>query len=227
MKSTLVTSTDLSYISPLNTTGYLTEVASDGTTQQKNVMLVLKGTNLMYVVDLDLSCNGLPEELTNLSALIGLNFSHNHLTGNIPINIGEMRALESLDLSNKNLSGRIPSSLGAITSLRTLNLSCNKLHGELPTGSQLQTLNDPSIYGNNAGLCGDPLPLCETKHGKQKQEEEDDQDEDDGEDNRKKVWVSLDVMLGLETGFWGVVGTLLINKKRKHAFFERVDDFGD
>ncbi|CAO2838463.1 unnamed protein product [Amaranthus hypochondriacus] len=207
------------------------------TTQQENAMLVLKGeelrytTNLKYVVHLDLSCNGLegsiPEELTNLSALIGLNLSHNHLIGNIPVKIGEMRALESLDLSNNNLSGRIPSSLGAISSLSTLNLSCNKLHGEIPTGSQLQTLNDPSIYGNNAGLCGDPLPSCGTKHGKQKQEEEQDDEDDDGEDNRKKVLFSLDVMLGLATGFWGVVGTLLINKKRRHAFFERVDDFGD
>ncbi|CAO2838464.1 unnamed protein product [Amaranthus hypochondriacus] len=225
----------ISYISPTNARKYTIE--GDPVILQENaITLVLKGEelrytkNLKYVMDLDLSCNGLvgsiPEELTNLSAFIGLNLSHNYLSGNIPVKIGEMKALESLDLSNNNLSGRIPISLGAITSLSTLNLSCNKLYGEIPTGSQLQTLNDPSIYGNNAGLCGAPLPSCETKQGKQKQEEEQ-EDNDDVEDNLKKVLFRLDVMLGLATGFWGVVGTLLINKKQRHAFFERVDDFGD
>ncbi|KAI5017284.1 hypothetical protein ZWY2020_037662 [Hordeum vulgare] len=50
--------------------------------------------------------------------------------------------------------GAIPSSISKLASLSSLNLSNNNLSGEIPTGNQLQTLDDPSIYNNNSGLCG-------------------------------------------------------------------------
>jgi len=46
-----------------------------------------------------------------------------------------------------------------MVSLNMLNLSNNNLSSKIPTGSQLQTLNDPSIYSNNPGLCGLPLDI--------------------------------------------------------------------
>ncbi|GFQ08618.1 phytosulfokine receptor 1 [Phtheirospermum japonicum] len=126
----------------------------------KGVMMEYTKT-LGYLVNLDLSSNHLvgdiPPELTNLTGLIGLNMSNNHLGGRIPRKIGDMQSLESLDLSSNNLSETIPESLSKLTSLSHLNLSNNDLSRRIPTGPQLQTLNNPSIYESNPGLCGDPL----------------------------------------------------------------------
>ncbi|XP_074318353.1 receptor-like protein EIX2 [Silene latifolia] len=201
--------------------------------EDDSTMVVLKGeelqytTTLKYVVNIDLSCNALtgtiPEEITNLSALIGLNLSHNHLTGNIPNKIGEMTSLVSLDLSNNNLSGIIPSSLSVLTSLESLNLSYNKLHGQIPTGRQLQTLNDPSMYEGNPGLCGDPLPnKCRTKHG----ENQPIQGKEKSEVWEKPV-LYLVIMSGFATGFWGVVGSLLLKRRFRFAFFQVVGNVAD
>jgi Leucine-rich repeat (LRR) protein len=55
----------------------------------------------------DLSCNNLsgeiPDRVTSLPGLIGLNLSHNQWTGMIPPNIGLLKSLESLDLSTNQL----------------------------------------------------------------------------------------------------------------------------
>ncbi|XP_070678767.1 receptor-like protein EIX2 isoform X1 [Malus domestica] len=118
--------------------------------------LTLKGAELVYnttlnlVKSIDFSSNNLqgeiPEEISNLCLLGTLNLSMNQLTGRIPFKIGNLHLLETLDLSHNNLSGHIPQSLSSLTSLSHLNLSYNNLTGRIPSGSQLQTLNDLSIY---------------------------------------------------------------------------------
>ncbi|XP_031100724.1 receptor-like protein EIX2 [Ipomoea triloba] len=95
--------------------------------------------------------------MMSLHALQNLNVSRNNLSGAIPKTIGNLSKIESLDLSRNELSGPIPPSLSSLNFLSHLNLSFNHLYGRIPTGSQLQTLNDPSIYMGNEGLCGDPL----------------------------------------------------------------------
>ncbi|GJZ50768.1 leucine-rich repeat protein [Tanacetum coccineum] len=126
---------------------------------------------------MDLSSNKLvgeiPVKLMSLSALVGLNLSNNHLNGGIPDSIGKMKALISLDFSGNQLTGPIPSSIGALNFLSHLNLSHNNLSGQIPTGSQLQTLTDPSIYVGNRYL----------------------------------------------SGFWGVIGVLLLKKHWRHKLF--------
>ena len=87
------------------------------------------------------------------------NLSMNHLTGSIPKNIGKMQWLETLDLSNNRIFGPIPGSMSSLNFLTHLNLSFNKLTGKIPSGSQLQTLNDATIYKGNPLLCGSPLPI--------------------------------------------------------------------
>ncbi|KAH9626193.1 hypothetical protein KSS87_018118 [Heliosperma pusillum] len=179
---------------------------------------------------IDLSSNYLvgtiPEELTNISALFALNLSSNHLTGHIPDKIGNLEELESLDLSNNNLSGTIPQSLSSIPWLSKLDLSNNHLHGPIPTGRQLQTLDDPSIYANNSGLCGFPLPNDCTKHDSPPSSTKVNPTAGK-EDKYDKLWFILAVMSGVATGFWGVVGTLVINRSWRHAYFRYVEDVAD
>jgi hypothetical protein len=110
------------------------------------------------MIGIDLSSNYLsgeiPVELLNLGAIRFLNLSRNNLSGGIPSNIGNLKDVESLDLSWNQISGHIPPTISHLIFLSSLNLSNNLLSGEIPTGNQLQTLNDPSVYSNNLGLCG-------------------------------------------------------------------------
>ncbi|KAH9626194.1 hypothetical protein KSS87_018119 [Heliosperma pusillum] len=180
---------------------------------------------------IDLSSNYLigtiPEELTNISALFALNLSYNHLTGHIPENIGNLKTVESLDLSNNHLTGTIPQSLSSISWLSKLNLSNNNLHGPIPTGSQLQTLVDPSIYAGNSGLCGFPLPYCGNHLAPPSSSNVNPTAGKHDVEKYDKLWLILAVMSGVATGFWGVVGTLVINRSWRHAYFRYVEDVAD
>uniref|UniRef100_A0ACD5VDL0 Uncharacterized protein n=1 Tax=Avena sativa TaxID=4498 RepID=A0ACD5VDL0_AVESA len=135
----------------------------------ENFKVVTKGQErlytgeVIYMVNLDLSCNNLigeiPEEIATLVELKSLNLSWNTFSGKIPEMIGALVQVESLDLSHNELSGEIPTSLSALTSLSRLNMSYNNLSGMVPSGNQLQSLEDPLyIYIGNPGLCGPPLP---------------------------------------------------------------------
>ncbi|GKV48972.1 hypothetical protein SLEP1_g55745 [Rubroshorea leprosula] len=199
---------------------------------QTLLMEVVKGRYLEYTkkplrleMSIDLSSNNLmgsiPEELIFLKDLHNLNLSWNHLSGKIPEKIGQMENLESLDFSKNALSGMIPNSMSGLTKLSHLNLSYNNLSGPIPTGYQLQTLDDPTIYAGNPQLCGAPfLKICPnnalpptTTNFK-----------DNNEGALKRMWFYIVVMLGFSTGFWGVVGTLILVKSWRYAYFQWVDD---
>ncbi|VAH96438.1 unnamed protein product [Triticum turgidum subsp. durum] len=137
-------------------------------TYTENFTVVTKGQErlytgeVIYMVNLDLSCNNLigdiPKDISALVELKSLNLSWNIFSGKIPENIGALAQVESLDLSHNRLSGEIPASLSALTSLSRLNLSYNNLTGEVPSGDQLRTLEDPEyIYVGNPGLCSPPI----------------------------------------------------------------------
>nr|GEV86134.1 leucine-rich repeat protein [Tanacetum cinerariifolium] len=194
--------------------------------QEIAVRMVMKGvdleytTTLQFFVNMDLSSNKLvgkiPEELTTLAMLVGLNMSHNNLSGGLPDTIGNMKALNSLDFSVNKVTGMIPSSMASLTFLSYLNLSHNNFSGRIPIGNQLQTLGDPSIYAGNRDLCGAPLlknwsnneDQTTTSNGKYEEVDE-----------PKRVWFYLDVACGFATGFWCVIGVLLLKKRWRHKLF--------
>ncbi|XP_044978035.1 LRR receptor-like serine/threonine-protein kinase GSO1 [Hordeum vulgare subsp. vulgare] len=195
---------------------------------EKRIHIVWKNVNYAYslriraVAGIDLSGNSLSREIPNgLTTLLGLrylNLSGNHLSGCIPEDIGNLVLLESLDLSENQLSGEIPPSLAALKSISVLNLSSNGLSGRIPTGSQLQVLDDPSIYSNNPGLCGFPLEDCINSSIAAQAETSLDED-------RETMWVYCFVAAGFIFGFWLYWGIFMFRSKTwRCAFYQYVDD---
>ncbi|XVF37723.1 hypothetical protein REPUB_Repub20aG0034200 [Reevesia pubescens] len=185
--------------------------------------VVIKGQLLEYantlnlVRILDFSRNnlsgGIPQEMASLIGLQSLNISHNHLTGKIPENIGGMKSLESLDLSENQLSGSIPQSLSSMTFLSHLNLSNNNLTGKIPSSTQLQSFDASSYAGNN--LCGSPLKDC-----KESGKEPDIMRGDTRNEKGLEVdWFYVSMALGFITGFWSILGPMVINRRWRFKCF--------
>ncbi|XP_051136981.1 receptor-like protein EIX2 [Andrographis paniculata] len=160
-----------------------------------------------------------------LRNLRGLNLSHNSLGREIPSKIGDLTSLESLDLSNNNLVRRIPNSPSNLYCLSHLNLFNNNLSGPIPTGSQLQTLEEPSSYEGNPQLCGAPLPKRCPSHEPPKDSNTEDDAADDG-DSMDKLWFCVFVVGGFGIGFWGFVGFLVFKRSFRQAYFHCTDEMG-
>ncbi|TYG50157.1 hypothetical protein ES288_D10G152300v1 [Gossypium darwinii] len=155
----------------------------------------------------------IPKEVTSLQGLQTLNLSRNHLTGKIPESIGSMKSLESLDLSQNQLSSSIPESMSSVTFLSHLNLSFNKLTGIIPTSSQLQGFNESCYAGYH--LCGSPLRGCRGS-GKELDVRNEAKEISKGQEIN---WFYISMSLGFVTGFWCVLGPLVISKRWRILYF--------
>ncbi|KAL1803308.1 hypothetical protein ACET3Z_031955 [Daucus carota] len=172
----------------------ITIETNDLTVNWKNAVQGLSSHNREMYTLLDLSNNkfsgDVPDSYGNLWGLKLLNLSYNKLSGYIPQSFGDLQSIEALDLSNNNISGTIPQSFSKLDQLSVLDVSNNKLSGEIPRGGQMDTMNDPSYFANNSGLCGMQIRVnC----SKDEPPPNDGQDEDD--DDEKEPWF-------LWTGAW-------------------------
>ncbi|KAK8521703.1 hypothetical protein V6N13_021787 [Hibiscus sabdariffa] len=185
------------------------------------------GKTLGLLKVIDLSCNKLsgeiPKEITSLQGLITLNLSRNMLKESIIGEIGQLIALESLDLSANHLSGEIPQSLSGLSFLSVLDLSNNNLSGNIPSSTQLQSFNATS-YSENPGLCGAPLRKCpgdETPNPPNTDNTEND------EESFKPLCFFTGMTAGFLIGFWGIFGSLLVNRSWRHKYFQMVNKSAD
>ena len=89
------------------------------------------------------SVGGLPRRVT------GLYLGRNHLSGQMPAELGNLTSLTRLNLIGNQLSGTIPEELGSLTNLWYLNLSENRFSGEITAElGGLSSLRELYLYEN-------------------------------------------------------------------------------
>nr|XP_017221838.1 PREDICTED: receptor-like protein 12 [Daucus carota subsp. sativus] len=180
------------------------------------------GRNFAYLKMIDLSSNQLTGEIpigiTRLLDIKGLNLSRNRFYGKIPLDIGRLKMLESLDPSINKFSGNIPQSMSGLHFLGYLDLSSNNFSGKIPSGTQLQGFLS-STYAGNLGLCGSPLTKkCEDEPGDEVHPTSIETEIDDDEIEYRR-WLYISAALGFSTTFWGICGSVLLNRRWRHAYF--------
>ncbi|XP_022154604.1 probable LRR receptor-like serine/threonine-protein kinase At4g36180 [Momordica charantia] len=173
----------------------------------------------------------IPSSLCLLPHLQILDLAHNQLQGNIPPNLSGFSVMTgkvpsefvSCDIvgcvftakgGEQYLKSReMDYSFSQLALMVNIDLSNNSLVGFIPC--EITRLTN---FDGNPKLCGDPLPVkCvnekpyEPPHGL----ENADQEEDEGE----KWLLYVIIMLGFATGFWAVVGSLVLKRSLRYAYF--------
>ncbi|GAY59879.1 hypothetical protein CUMW_197840 [Citrus unshiu] len=176
---------ELSFLSSLTNCKYLEFIdlssnSIDGILSRKSVGNLSHSLKIFDMSDCNVS-GSIPEEIGNLTNLIGFYLGGNNLNGSIPITLGKLQKLQvlyfpdnklegsipdevcrlakvyQLDLSNNKLSGSIPACFGDLASLRNLSLASNELISVIP--STFWNLKDILYLNLSSNSLTGPLPL--------------------------------------------------------------------
>ena len=202
-----------------------------------NISLMWKGVEQGFgnpelkLKSIDLSSNKLtgeiPKDIAYLVGLVSLNLSRNNLRGKIPSEIGNLSSLESLDLSRNHISGGIPFSLSQIDFLGKLDLSHNSLSRRIPSGRHIDTFDGSCFEGNN-DLCGDQVNKSCPGDGDERREkvgEGETMNGDEESDWYEALYMSMGI--GYFTGFWGLLGPILLSRSSRNAYLSFLNRFTD
>ncbi|PWA51905.1 leucine-rich repeat domain, L domain-like protein [Artemisia annua] len=110
--------------------------------------------------------------------------------------------------------------------LNYLDVSHNNLSGRIPSGTQLQSF-EPSRYIGNAGLCGPPLTKCPGDKELEVTPVVGESKSDGEAIDELMRWFYIGGAAGFVTAFWIVSGTLLLNRRARHVFFQCQDSLKD
>lgn len=113
--------------------------------------IMCNGGNVAAIVldNLGLSADADLSMLSNLTRLVKLSLSNNHITAKLPNNIGDFKSLEYLDLSDNLFFSTLPPGIGNLGSLKNLSLSGNNFSGSIPdTFSGLRSIQSLDLSHN-------------------------------------------------------------------------------
>ncbi|PIN17094.1 Leucine-rich repeat (LRR) protein associated with apoptosis in muscle tissue [Handroanthus impetiginosus] len=157
----------------------------------------------------------LPTSMAYCTNLVMIDIGENRLTGKVLAWIGEgWPQLKVLILRFSEFYGCIPSNLCGLAKIQVLDLSSNKISRVIPNCLCGLPLNKS---------CPEDEPRPDSNSSNSALSKED--AKDDGFIS-EGFYIALG--LGLIVGFWGIVGTILLNKAMQYAFVEvmnTVEDF--
>lgn len=191
----------------------------------KGTSMLYKGLPLELFIGIDFSMNNLtgniPPNMGFVPGLKSLNLSFNHLRGTIPETFQNSLTLESLDLSYNYINGNIPSELTQLCSLSVFNVAHNNLSGEVPSEGQFPTF-DKSFFEGNQDLCGQAVekkcPASNKSFGFIS-----------GESSMKMDTMDSPIIYwsfifgSFATGFWATIAVLVWNASLREKWFNAVD----